>query len=110
MKFPMQADNIESARTLASGVEIFGEEFWVKCARELIAQAILTLSIQKRSDWTVGDLISQVCKPWHEFEQAGRDGKDLLAFGSNPKVAQAIALTAAHAIEVNFGEQEDRAA
>lgn len=111
MKFPMQADTLESARLLASVLEVYGDEFWIHAARELIAQAILTLSIRQRGGWTVQDLLDQIPRPVQGFEPVGLDETaNALVFDVDHRTNQAIAATAAHAVRESFLEREGRAA
>ncbi len=108
------AQDLPAARAVAASIPAPHEEhnFFVKCAVELLAQAILTLSIRRGREWTAADLSEQVQKPQEDFDASGLmyDRAGIFLFDTDPRQRASVIATALSLVNYKFGDEPSIAA
>ncbi|MBB4000148.1 hypothetical protein [Aureimonas pseudogalii] len=108
------AQDLPAARAVAASIPAPHEEqnFFVKCAVELLAQAILTLSVGRGRDWTVADLMEQLQKPREDFDASGLvdDRARIFLFDVEPRQRASVIATALSLVNYKFGDEPSIAA
>lgn len=99
------ATNVQAARAAAAELPGSQHDYFDNAGREVIAQAVLTLTVKQGKNWTAIDLIEQISAPRETFDASGlEDGRmDNIVFKAEPRQRDGVIASAVYMAQKAFG-------